>query len=80
MSLFLKAIGGGVLAVICSWVGVLLVNQLRVDAYNKRTGISGLGATAGGWSYLLQLPAVLLILTIAFGVGLYLTVKLATRS
>jgi hypothetical protein len=80
MTLFLKAIGGGVLAVICSWVAVLVVNQLRVDAYNKRTGMTGLGATAGGWNYLLQLPSVCLVLTIAFGVGLYLTVRLATRS
>ena len=80
MTLFLKAICGGVLAVICSWVAVLVVHQLRVAAYNKRSGMTGLGATAGGWNYLLQLPTVSLILTIAFGIGLYLTVKLASRS
>ncbi len=80
MTLFLQAIGGGVLAVICSWVAVLVVHQLRVDAYNKRSGMTGLGASAGGWNYLLQLPTVSLILTIAFGIGLYLTVRLAARS
>ena len=80
MILFLKAVGGGILAVICSWVAVLVVHQLRMEAYNKRSGITGLGATAGGWNYLLQLPTVSLILTIAFGIGLHLTVKLAARS
>jgi hypothetical protein len=44
------------------------------------TQTGGLGAIAGGWNLMLQSPLVLAILTVAFGLGFYLVVRLTSQS
>jgi hypothetical protein len=77
VSLLIKALSGALAAVLIAWTGILTWHAVSVQHEASRAGASGLGAEAGGWNYLLQLPAVLLLLTAAFGIGLFLTVRLA---
>jgi uncharacterized iron-regulated membrane protein len=72
--LLFKAIGGGVLCLMGMWVGILVTYGWWV-----RRGETGLGAIAGGWAYLLQLPVVVTLLTIAFGIGFYAAIRWSLR-
>jgi hypothetical protein len=78
--LLLRAIGGGVLCLFATWVGILVVHLWRVNNYSSRSGVTGLGASAGGWSFLLHSPLVVTLLSIAFGVGFYVVVQWSSRS
>jgi TRAP-type C4-dicarboxylate transport system permease large subunit len=71
---FLKGLSGGLVAVCVTWVVIVFINNWRENMLAKQQGITGLRAVAGGWNYLLQLPLVVILLTVAFGMGLYLTV------
>ena len=42
-------------------------------------GLVGASATAGGWQYLLQLPPVVVLLSVAFGLGSYVVVSWVAR-
>jgi ABC-type antimicrobial peptide transport system permease subunit len=78
--MLIKAIGGGLVGVLVGWVAILVADYSRIEIYNRRHGVTGLGATAGGWNFLLQLPIVAILLSAAFGIGFYATVRWATRS
>jgi chromate transport protein ChrA len=71
--IFPKAIAGGVAAVILMWVVILCYSIWRDAVRNRAAGVVGLGAASGGWNALLHSPLVLLLLMVAFLVGLYLT-------
>ena len=73
---FLKLLLGGVLATTGMWVAIVAIDYWRTISSAKAQGATGLVAVAGGWHYLLQLPTVLLALTVAFGAGLYITSRL----
>jgi hypothetical protein len=72
--LLFKAIGGGVLCLLGTWI----VITATFGWWAKR-GLTGLGAIAGGWAYLLQLPVVVTLLTIAFGIGFYAAIRWSLR-
>jgi hypothetical protein len=76
VSLFIKALSGALVAVLLAWVAILTWHAVSVQRETTKAGVAGLGAEAGGWNYLLQLPTVLLVLTAAFGVGLFFTVRI----
>ena len=65
----------GIAATIIMWLGVIGASMWRLQEARKQRGDSGLVAVAGGWSYLLRAPLVIILLTAAFGVGLYITVR-----
>jgi hypothetical protein len=75
MMLFLRGLFTGVLAVVLTWIVILIVDQWRLRAEAAARGITGLAAVAGGWTFLLHKPFVLLLLTAAFGSGLWLGVR-----
>ena len=75
MSLFIKGLSGALAAVMLTWIGILTWHAVSVQREAAKAGVSGLGAEAGGWNYLLRLPTVLFLLTAAFGIGLFLTVR-----
>lgn len=75
--ILLKGIAGGITAVLVAWV-VILVVDLWLLARSRPSG--GLTAVAGGWTYLIQLPIVVLVLSGAFGAGLFVTVRYIVRS
>lgn len=74
--ILLKGLLGGVAAVLLAWVIVVGIH-LWVTARSQPS--PGLGAAASGWNYLLQLPVVVVVLSIAFGAGLFLTVRYVIR-
>ena len=75
--IFAKSLLGGVIAVVAMWAIVLTVFMQRIGAETREQGTTGLVAVAGGWNYLLQKPSVVLLLTAAFGIGLYVTARIS---
>lgn len=73
--IFVKSVLGGVVAVVLTWVIIIFWFMWRLEAVRRQQGETGLGAVAGGWNYLLHLPSVVILLTAAFGVGLYITAR-----
>jgi len=73
--IFLKSVAGGVVAVVAMWVIVIVIYSWRLSVMMKKKGMTGLAANAGGFNSLLHMPLVLILLTVAFGVGLYLTAR-----
>ena len=75
--IFLKSLAGGVGAVCFTWIIIVTVSMIRLNVALKRQHMTGLGAVAGGWTMLIHTPWVVLLLTLAFGIGLYVTGRLA---
>jgi hypothetical protein len=67
--IFLKSVLGGIAGVVAMWIVIICISTWRMTALRT----TGLTAVAGGWSYLLQMRWVEILLTAAFGIGLYLT-------
>lgn len=72
-----KSLLGGVIAAVVMWAIILAAYTQRIRAEMREHGAAGLYAVAGGWNYLLQKPAVALLLTAAFGIGLYITARIS---
>lgn len=79
VALLLRAIGSGVLCLLLAWVGVVAAQFWRIKGLNAKHGVAGLGAVAGGWTFLLRSPLVVLVLSIAFGIGFYLAARWASQ-
>jgi hypothetical protein len=73
--IFPKGLLGGLGAAIVMWIIVLCYSVWRLSVVNRKLGIEGLGAVAGGWTYLVHSPIVVALITIAFGLGFYLTTR-----
>jgi hypothetical protein len=69
--IFVKGLVGGVSAVVITWIIVVAVFVWRTNVARAEEGVTGLGATAGGWNYLLHQPSIVILLTAMFGLGLY---------
>ena len=76
VALFAKALVGGLVAVAIVWIAIVWFNSWRLSVERKKLGFNGLGAVAGGWTYLLHSPFVSVGVAAAFGLGFYLTVRL----
>ena len=72
--LLLKGIVGGIVCVLVAWTLIVAFHFWKVTSPH-----SGLASVAGGWNYLLQKPLTILLLSTAFGVGMFLTVRLSVR-
>ena len=73
--IFVRGVFGGLIAVVFTWVIILWVDLWRLREANRQRGITGLGAVAGGWTFLLHMPVVIILLAAAFGLGLYLATR-----
>ena len=72
-----KSLLGGVIAAIVMRAIILTAYMQRIRAEVREHGTTGLVAVAGEWSYLPQKPSVALLLTAAFGIGLYMTTRIS---
>ena len=70
--IFPKALFSGVVAVVVMWVAILFYSTWQNTLRSPAARVTGLGAVSGGWTALLHSLPVLLLLTIAFAIGLYL--------
>jgi len=77
--LLLKGIIGGVLCLLATWICILAAHFWRIESWKAKHGVTGLGATAGGWNLLLQSPAVVVLLAVAFDIGFFAAIRLAYR-
>jgi hypothetical protein len=73
--IFPKGLLGGLGAAIVMWIIVLCYSAWRLSVAKRKLGMEGLGAVAGGWAYLVHSPIVVVLITIAFGLGFYLTTR-----
>lgn len=73
--ILMKGIIGGVVAALLMWCVILSAHMWRLSAAVRRQGVTGLWAVAGGWTYLLHVPLVVILLMAAFGIGFYLLVR-----
>lgn len=71
MTIFVRSVLGALVAVVLMWFTILLVHLLRFYIIERQQ--EGMGAVAGGVGYLVGMPSTVLLLTAAFGAGLYLT-------
>jgi hypothetical protein len=67
--LFLKSLAAGMLSVVLMWIIIVAFSMYRWAQASKSE--TGLVAHAGGWDSLLHMRIVLVLLTLAFGLGLY---------
>ena len=70
--IFVKGLFGGVLAVTLTWIVVVFVFYWSRMRAIRAQGVTGPVAIVGGWNHLLHMPVILILLTVAFGFGLYL--------
>ncbi len=75
MIIFARSILGGLTAVVLMWFTIICFHLWRLYSIERQRGSTGLMGIAGGWGYLVGMPSTVLLLTAAFGAGLYLTVR-----
>lgn len=73
--IFVKGVLGGLAAVVVMWIAIVSFDLWRVTKIVRQQDETGPIAVANGWDYLLHSPAVVLLLTAAFGIGLYLATR-----
>jgi hypothetical protein len=57
------------------WTVIVLIYTHRLAQVSRQRGYTGLGAVAGGWAALLSMPLVVVLLTVAFGIGVSLIAR-----
>lgn len=72
MKVFVKAMLFANASVVIVWILTVLVSWWRTQRELQASGVQGLTAVAGGWTYLLQKPTIMILLSVSFGLGLYL--------
>ncbi len=77
--IFPKGLLGGLISAIIMWMAVIVYYNLRLSRNLRNLGYEGPVAVAGGWQYLAQLPWVVALLAVAFGLGFYLVVAWVAR-
>lgn len=78
MMIFPKALLGGLGAVVLAWIVIICVWYWRLTVDLKHRGLTGPFGVSGGWAHLLHTPAVVALLAIAFGCGLYLAARVSS--
>jgi hypothetical protein len=73
--ILLRSVLGGVITVFVMWFVIVCFHVWHLHAMARQRGATGLGGIAGGWGYLVGMPSTVLLLTAAFGAGLYLTAR-----
>jgi hypothetical protein len=73
--ILIKGLLVGLISAVVMWGVIVAVYMARLTQLTKSQGDTGLVAVAGGWNYLLHMPLVLILLTLAFGGGLWLSTR-----
>lgn len=77
--IFPKGLLGGLMAATLMWTAVIFYYNRHAANEVRRLGYEGPSATAGGWQYLVQVPWVVVLLSVAFGLGFYVVVSWVAR-
>jgi hypothetical protein len=77
--IFPKGLLGGLTAATLMWAAVIFYDNWQTSRNVRKLGYGGPMAVAGGWQHLVQLPWVVVLLSVAFGLGFYLVVSWVAR-
>jgi hypothetical protein len=77
--IFPKGLLGGLIAATLMWTMVIFYYSWQATRGVRKLGYEGPVATAGGWQYLVQVPWVVVLLSVAFGLGFYVVVSWIAR-
>jgi hypothetical protein len=77
--IFPKGLLGGLIAATLMWMMVIFYYTWQATRSVRRLGYEGPVATAGSWQYLVQVPWVVVSLSVAFGLGFYVVVSWIAR-
>ena len=77
--IFPKGLLGGLIAAILMWMVVVSYYNWHATRNVRKMGYDGPVAAAGGWQYLVQVPWVVVLLSVAFGLGFYAVVSWVAR-
>jgi hypothetical protein len=77
--IFPKGLLGGLIAATFMWAVVIFYHTWHATRSVRKLGYEGPVAIAGGWQYLVQVPWVVVLLSIAFGLGFYSVVSWVAR-
>ena len=74
--IFPKGLLGGLIAATLMWTVVIFYySSWHATSSVRKLGYEGPVAIAGGWQYLVQVPWVVVLLSVAFGLGFYAVVS-----
>jgi hypothetical protein len=73
--IFPKGLLGGLVAATLMWTVVIFYCTWHATRSVGKLGYEGPVATAGGWQSLVQVPWVVVLLSVAFGLGFYVVVS-----
>jgi hypothetical protein len=77
--IFPKGLLGGLIAATVMWMAVIFYYNWQASRNVRKLGFAGPMAVAGSWQYLVQVPWVVVLLSVAFGLGFYLVVSWVAR-
>ena len=77
--IFPKGLLGGLVAASVMWTVVILGYDWNATRGVRNPGYEGPVAISGGWQYLVQVPWVVVLLSVAFGLGFYAVVSWVAR-
>lgn len=77
--IFPKGLLGGLIAATLMWTVVIFYYNWQATRSVRKLGYEGPVAIAGGWQYLVQVPWVVVLLSVAFGLGFYVVVTWVAR-
>jgi hypothetical protein len=77
--IFPKGPLGGLIAATLMWTAVIFYYNWHATRSVRKLGCEGPVAIAGGWQYLVQVPWVVVLLSVAFGLGFYVAASWAAR-
>jgi hypothetical protein len=77
--IFPKGLLGGIVSATVMWTTIVSYQSWHTTSSARKLGYEGPVAIVGGWQYLAQVPWVVVLLSIAFGLGFYSTVSWVAR-
>ena len=77
--IFPKGLLGGLISATFMWTVVIFYHTWYATRNVRKLGYEGPVAIAGGWQYLVQVPWVVVLLSVAFGLGFYIVVSWVAR-
>jgi hypothetical protein len=77
--IFPKGLLGGLIAATVMWTVIVFYYNWHATRGVGKLGYGGPVAVAGGWQYMVQVPWVVVLLSVAFGLGFYVVVSWVAR-
>jgi hypothetical protein len=77
--IFPKGLLGGIVFATVMWTAIVSYQTWHTTSSARKLSYQGAVAISGGWQFLAQVPWVVVLLSLAFGLGFYSTVSWIAR-